>query len=53
MTQDPATDEELATVPEMGLAETQEAVQAASTAFKSWSKTTAKVSNSIQWVVTG
>jgi acyl-CoA reductase-like NAD-dependent aldehyde dehydrogenase len=29
-------------VPEMGLEETKEAISAASTAFKSWGKTTAK-----------
>lgn len=40
---DPATAEELGTVPEMGLAETKEAIDAASKAFKTWSKTTAKV----------
>lgn len=40
---DPATLEELGTVPEMGLAETKEAIEAASRAFKTWSKTTAKV----------
>ncbi|KAF5364154.1 hypothetical protein D9756_000319 [Leucocoprinus leucothites] len=38
----PATNEELGTVPDMGLAETQEAIQAAAAAFPSWSKTTAK-----------
>ncbi|TFK25993.1 succinate-semialdehyde dehydrogenase [Coprinopsis marcescibilis] len=38
----PATDEELGTVPEMGLDETKEAVAAAATAFTSWSRTTAK-----------
>ena len=40
---DPATAEELGTVPEMGLAETKQAIDAASKAFKTWSKTTAKV----------
>ena len=40
---DPATTEELGTVPEMGLEETKEAIDAASKAFKTWSKTTAKV----------
>ncbi|KAL0573294.1 hypothetical protein V5O48_008657 [Marasmius crinis-equi] len=38
----PATNEELGTVPEMGLAETKEAIDAAAKAFPSWSKTTAK-----------
>ncbi|CCL98253.1 uncharacterized protein FIBRA_00247 [Fibroporia radiculosa] len=38
----PATDEELGTIPEMGLVETKEAIDAAGRAFKSWSKTTAK-----------
>ncbi|OBZ70332.1 Glutarate-semialdehyde dehydrogenase DavD [Grifola frondosa] len=38
----PATTEELGTVPEMGLPETKEAIDAASKAFKTWSKTTAK-----------
>ncbi|KAJ3509762.1 hypothetical protein NLJ89_g5045 [Agrocybe chaxingu] len=38
----PATNEELGTVPEMGLAETKQAIEAASKAFVSWSKTTAK-----------
>ena len=37
---DPANGDELGTVPEMGLAETKEAIQAASDAFSSWSKTT-------------
>ncbi|KAH9939375.1 succinic semialdehyde dehydrogenase [Epithele typhae] len=37
----PATTEELGTVPEMGLAETKEAIDAAAKAFKTWSKTTA------------
>lgn len=41
---DPATDNELGTVPEMGLAETREAIEAAGRAFKTWSRTTAKVS---------
>jgi len=40
---DPATNEELGTVPEMGLEETKEAIEAASRAFVSWSRTTAKV----------
>ncbi|PSR81033.1 hypothetical protein PHLCEN_2v6564 [Hermanssonia centrifuga] len=38
----PATAEELGTIPEMGLSETKEAIDAASKAFKTWSKTTAK-----------
>ncbi|KAI0638700.1 succinate-semialdehyde dehydrogenase, partial [Trametes polyzona] len=38
----PATAEELGTVPEMGLEETKEAIDAAANAFKTWSKTTAK-----------
>ncbi|KAF9266220.1 succinic semialdehyde dehydrogenase [Marasmius fiardii PR-910] len=38
----PATNEELGSVPEMGLAETKEAIDAAAKAFPSWSKTTAK-----------
>lgn len=41
---DPATNEEIGTIPEMGLKETQEAVEAAKTAFTSWKSTTAKVS---------
>lgn len=40
---DPATAEELGAIPDMGLAETKEAISAASKAFKTWSKTTAKV----------
>ncbi|KAF4575267.1 succinate semialdehyde dehydrogenase NADP+ linked [Pleurotus pulmonarius] len=38
----PATNEEIGTVPEMGLEETQEAINAASVAFQTWGKTTAK-----------
>ncbi|KAI0700613.1 succinic semialdehyde dehydrogenase [Cytidiella melzeri] len=38
----PATAEELGSIPDMGLAETKEAVAAASKAFKTWSKKTAK-----------
>lgn len=38
----PATDEELGSVPEMGIEETKEAINAAAEAFKSWGKTTAK-----------
>ncbi|EIM88353.1 succinic semialdehyde dehydrogenase [Stereum hirsutum FP-91666 SS1] len=43
----PSTDEELGTVPEMGVAETKEAIEAASKAFKSWGKTTAKYRHDI------
>jgi succinate-semialdehyde dehydrogenase/glutarate-semialdehyde dehydrogenase len=39
---DPATSEELGRVPEMGLAETKEAIDAAAKAFPTWSRTTAK-----------
>ena len=42
---DPATLEKLGTIPEMGLAETKEAIQAASKAFASWSVTSPKVTN--------
>jgi len=42
-TADPATNEELGTVPEMGLAEAKEAIEAAHKAFSGWSRTTAKV----------
>jgi len=38
----PATNEELGTVPEMGVEETKTAIEAAHTAFKSWRRTTAK-----------
>ncbi|KAF8076780.1 succinate-semialdehyde dehydrogenase [Lyophyllum atratum] len=38
----PATQKELGTVPDMGLAETKEAIDAAAKAFPAWSKTTAK-----------
>ncbi|KAL0950178.1 hypothetical protein HGRIS_010171 [Hohenbuehelia grisea] len=38
----PATKEDLGTVPEMGLEETKEAIKAASKAFETWGKTTAK-----------
>jgi succinate-semialdehyde dehydrogenase/glutarate-semialdehyde dehydrogenase len=38
----PATNEELGTVPEMGVAETKEAIEAAAKAFPAWSRTTAK-----------
>lgn len=40
---DPATREELGTVPEMGIEETKDAIKAAGEAFVAWSKTTAKV----------
>ncbi|KAK7055367.1 succinate-semialdehyde dehydrogenase [Favolaschia claudopus] len=40
--QNPATLEELGTVPEMGLSETKEAIDAAAKALPEWSKTTAK-----------
>jgi len=40
---DPATGEELGAVPEMGIEETREAINAAARAFTTWSKTTAKV----------
>ncbi|KIO12519.1 hypothetical protein M404DRAFT_19318 [Pisolithus tinctorius Marx 270] len=43
----PATEEELGTVPEMGLEETQAAIAAADRAFKSWGKTTAKYRHDI------
>ncbi|KAI0268223.1 succinic semialdehyde dehydrogenase [Gloeopeniophorella convolvens] len=38
----PASGEELGTIPEMGLEETLEAIAAAGKAFSTWSKTTAK-----------
>ncbi|KAJ3718058.1 succinic semialdehyde dehydrogenase [Lentinula guzmanii] len=38
----PASNQELGTVPEMGLAETKEAIDAAAKAFPTWSTTTAK-----------
>lgn len=38
----PATKEELGTVPEMGIEETKDAIKAAGEAFVTWSKTTAK-----------
>ena len=40
---DPATNEELGTIPDMGVSETKEAIDAAAKAFTTWSKTTAKV----------
>lgn len=42
---DPATEEELGTVPEMGLEETKVAIAAAAKAFQTWGKTTVKVSH--------
>ncbi|THH16921.1 hypothetical protein EW146_g3794 [Bondarzewia mesenterica] len=42
MVTNPATEEELGTIPEMGVEETKEAINAAAEAFKTWSKTTAK-----------
>ena len=39
---DKATGEEIARVPDLGAAETREAIEAAHQAFQSWSKTTAK-----------
>lgn len=38
----PATSEELGQVADIGLAQTKQAIEAASAAFKTWSKTTAK-----------
>jgi succinate-semialdehyde dehydrogenase/glutarate-semialdehyde dehydrogenase len=40
---DPANGNELGTIPELGLDETKEAIQAAGEAFKTWGKTLAKV----------
>jgi acyl-CoA reductase-like NAD-dependent aldehyde dehydrogenase len=40
---DPATLEELGTVPDMGLEETKTAILAAEKAFSAWGKTTGKV----------
>ena len=40
---DPATKEELGTVPEMGIEETKNAIKVAGEAFVTWGKTTAKV----------
>ncbi|KAK0543540.1 hypothetical protein OC846_006380 [Tilletia horrida] len=37
-----ATNQEIGTVPDLGAAETKEAIDAASTAFREWSKTSAK-----------
>ncbi|KAA1466466.1 succinate-semialdehyde dehydrogenase [Dentipellis sp. KUC8613] len=42
MVTNPATDEELATIPEMGISETKDAIEAAGNAFQTWRKTTAK-----------
>lgn len=42
--EDPATAEELGHIPEMGLVETKEAIDAASKAFQTWKKTTPKAS---------
>ncbi|KAI8643006.1 Aldehyde/histidinol dehydrogenase [Parasitella parasitica] len=39
---DPATDKEIGKLPDMGSKETKEAIQFASDAFRSWSKTTGK-----------
>lgn len=44
---DPATNEILGTIPELGLAETKEAISVAEKAFKTWSKTTVKVCISV------
>ncbi|KAL4076251.1 Aldehyde/histidinol dehydrogenase [Scleroderma citrinum] len=43
----PATDEVLGTVPEMGLAETKAAIAAADKAFQTWGKTTARYRHDI------
>lgn len=45
---DPATNEEIGTIPEMGVKETQEAISAARAAFNSWKLTTAKAWNLIE-----
>lgn len=42
---DPATEEKLGTIPEMGVEETKTAIAAAAKAFQTWGKTTAKVSS--------
>ncbi|CUA78005.1 hypothetical protein RSOLAG22IIIB_12974 [Rhizoctonia solani] len=39
----PATGEVLGTVPELGVEDTKKAIEVADEAFKTWSKTTAKV----------
>jgi succinate-semialdehyde dehydrogenase/glutarate-semialdehyde dehydrogenase len=46
---DPATGLEIAQVPDMGLAETERAIQAAKTAFPLWRKRTAKERSDILW----
>ncbi|OCB84552.1 succinate-semialdehyde dehydrogenase [Sanghuangporus baumii] len=43
----PATGEEIGTVPEMGVKETQEAITAAQDSFKAWKRTTAKVNRRV------
>ena len=40
---DPATSEELGQVADVGVSQTKQAIEAASAAFKTWSKTTPKV----------
>lgn len=50
---DPATGKLIGVVPDHGLAETKEAIAAASEAFKTWKKTTTKVSWVLQWECTG
>jgi succinate-semialdehyde dehydrogenase/glutarate-semialdehyde dehydrogenase len=46
---DPATGLEIAQVPDMGLAETERAIQAAKAAFPLWRKRTAKERSDILW----
>jgi len=41
---DPATKDVLGTIPELGISETKEAIDAAAKAFPAWSTTTAKAS---------
>lgn len=43
LSSDPATNEELGTVPDMGLSETVEAIEAAHRAFPAWSRLPARV----------
>ena len=43
LSSDPATNEELGTVPDMGLSETVEAIEAAHRAFPAWSRLSARV----------
>ncbi|KAF8592725.1 succinate-semialdehyde dehydrogenase [Ramaria rubella] len=43
----PATNEDLGTIPDLGVAETKQAIDAAAKAFKTWSKTTAKYRHDI------